>query len=252
MVEAGVHVLIEKPISHLADGVEGLIDIARKQKCLLAVGYVLRFHPGLEAVKELLQRGVVGRILSARIKVGTPFDQGRPDYQRTYFARVESGGGVILDGSHEINYLTWLMDDEVVEVACMYDKLGRMKIDTEDTAEILLRFRSGSLANVHLDYIQRNYSRYAELIGEEGTISWNYASGSVEICHGQSQLSRREIYAFERDDLFRKQAANFLAAYKGREQLRVDGLDGYQTLKICLAARRAGVEGRTVKIGAWE
>jgi predicted dehydrogenase len=242
VVSAGLHVLIEKPISDRTDGVRDLIETASRRQCLIGVGYILRFHPALEAVKSLIKKGTIGRILSARVKVGTPFDRGRPDYRQIYFARAETGGGIILDGSHEIDYLRWLMQEEVIEVACMFDRLGRMEIETEDTAELLLRFESNALANVHIDYIQRNYSRYSEWIGESGTIRWEYSAGLVETFDEASQDWVRSTYAFERDDLFRRQAANFVAAIEGKERLRVDGEDALKTLQICMAAKRAAIE----------
>lgn len=252
IVEAGLDVLIEKPLSNLLTDVESFIEFAAARGRVAAVGYVLRFHPGIEAVKSLLDEGAIGEILCARLKAGTNFAKGRPDYRRTYFAQVETGGGIILDGSHEIDYLLWFLQDEAVEVSCMYGRLGRMEIETEDTAELLLRFRRGALANVHVNYIQRQYSRYCELIGASGTIRWEYETGQVEIFReetGSWQVSR---HPFERDDLFRKQAANFLGAIRGEEGVRVPVRDGLRVLQICLAAKRAGLEGRVMRLGEGE
>ncbi len=118
-IEAGVHVLIEKPISHISQMGERLIKLAAERDRIMAIGYVLRFHPGLEAVKALLDQDAIGTTLCARIKSGSNFAEARPDYRHTYFAQAETGGGIILDGSHEIDYLLWLMRDDVVEVSCM-------------------------------------------------------------------------------------------------------------------------------------
>jgi predicted dehydrogenase len=75
-----------------------------------------------------------------------------------YTAKRETGGGIILDASHELDYIRWLLG-EVREVFCFAGKLSSLEVETEDTAEIVLRFENGAMAGVHLDFVQRAYSR---------------------------------------------------------------------------------------------
>jgi predicted dehydrogenase len=181
-VAHGRHVLIEKPLSHTLDGVDALVAEAAAGGRTVLVGCNLHFLPSLRLVKRLLAEGRIGTPLSARAHCGYYLPHWRPhtDYRRGYAARQATGGGIILDSIHEFDYLRWLLG-EPREVFCYAGKVSTLEIDTEDSADILLRFDYGAVANVHLDYLQRTYRRSCELIGEDGVIVWDYISQLVRV-----------------------------------------------------------------------
>ena len=151
-VARGRHVFIEKPLSHTLDGVDALVAEATRAGRAVLVGCNLRFVPSLRRVKRLLDDGRIGTPLSARAHCGYYLPYWRPhtDYRRGYAAHQSTGGGIILDAIHELDYLRWLLG-EPREVFCYADKVSRLEIDTEDSADILLRFDGGAVGNVHLD-----------------------------------------------------------------------------------------------------
>src|SRR5206468_5770621 len=103
-VGAGAHVFVEKPIATTPAGVDLLArDAARAGRSVL-VGYNLRFHAGLRRMKALVDGGAVGRVVSLRAEFGQYLPDWRPaqDYRTGYLAQPESGG-IVLDGSHEID-----------------------------------------------------------------------------------------------------------------------------------------------------
>lgn len=112
--------------------------------------------------------------MSARVEFGyyLPYWPRKRDYRDSYVARKALGGGIILDSSHEIDSLRWLIG-EVKEVSCFAGKISNLDIETEDTAEILLKFKNGAIAEAHLDITRHDFSRIYELIGEKGTIIWD-------------------------------------------------------------------------------
>jgi Predicted dehydrogenases and related proteins len=164
--EQGCHLFIEKPLSDRLEGVDRLLNVVRERDLITLVGCNMRFHPGLVKVKKLLEEGAIGQVVAARVAVGQYLPDWHPweDYRKTYSARRDLGGGVILDAIHEIDYIRWMLG-EVEAVACFAGKLSRLEIETEDTAAILLRFASGSIGEVHLDYVQRAYNRTCHIIG---------------------------------------------------------------------------------------
>src|SRR5439155_1168994 len=101
-----------------------------------------------------------GRPLAARAQCGyyLPFWRPDTDYREGYGAKQAAGGGIILDSIHEFDYLTWLLGLPR-EVFAYAGKVSTLEIDTEDTADVLMRFDYGTVANVHLDYLQRTYRR---------------------------------------------------------------------------------------------
>ena len=217
----------------------------------MLVGCNLRFFPSLQLVKRLVEEGRIGRPLAARAQCGyyLPFWHPDSDYRKGYSANRDSGGGVILDSIHEFDYLRWLLG-EVTEVFCYAGKVSNLEIDTEDTADILLRFRPGVIANVHLDYLQRTYRRSCELIGEEGVIVWDYISQVVSL---YGKVDRNvEVYLeninVERNHMFMEEMKHFVACIQGEEKPALDAEGGRAVLQIALAAKTSAVERRIINL----
>ena len=146
-LQAGAHVFIEKPLAADAAGARALVEAAASAGRVLIVGYNLRFLPSLRCLRDALHAGTIGRPMSVRAEVGQYLPEWRPDrdYRETNSARSELGGGVELELSHEIDYVCWLLGD-VSSVDAILGRTSDLEIDVDDTAEILLRFESGAIA----------------------------------------------------------------------------------------------------------
>jgi len=239
--EAGCHLFIEKPLSHSWGGVERLLSVVQAKHLTGIVGFDLRFDPGLCKVKSLVDEGRIGRLVAIQAQVGQYLPDWRPweDYRMGMSARVETGGGVIFDLIHELDYVSWLMGP-VSHVACFADKVSNLEIETEDTAAILLRFENGAIGTVHLDYIQRIPNRTCRFIGEKGTVLWDYFAKKV--CWfetGKDTWQAFEYPEYERNDRFLAEMRHFLACLRGEEQPKVDLLTGSRVLKVALRAKES-------------
>ena len=247
----GCHLFIEKPLSHTWEGVQALLELARQANLITLVACNLRFHPGLRIVRRLLSDGAVGRIVAARVEVGQYLPDWHPteDYRRGYSARRELGGGIILDAIHEIDYSRWLLG-EVASAVCMSDKLSHLEIDTEDTAALLLRFASGALGEIHLDYVQRVYSRTCQIIGEEGTIHWDFSAGQVRFysAHERRWKVFENPARWQINQMYIDEMAHFLKCIAGDEAPESDVRDGAKVLQIALAAKASAVEKRWIEL----
>jgi predicted dehydrogenase len=245
----GRHVLIEKPLSDTLDGVDALVAEATAAARVVLVGCNLRFLPSLRLTRQLLAEGRIGTPLSARAHFGYYLPAWRPqaDYRRGYAARQSAGGGVILDAIHELDYLRWLLG-EPREVFCYAGKLSVLDIDTEDSADILLRFEGGALGNVHLDYLRRAYGRSCELIGEDGVIVWDYVSQRVQV-HGKEDR-RAEVFEesmnAERNLMYVEELRHFVACVGEGATPELDAAGGRAVLAVALAAKRSAATGRPV------
>jgi predicted dehydrogenase len=249
--KSNCHLFIEKPLSHSLEGVDELIKIVVQKQLVTLVGCNMRFHPGIALMKELLDKKSVGRVICARIQAGTylPNWHPREDYRRGYSAKQELGGGIILDGIHEIDYITWFLG-EVSQVFCFAGKLSSLEIDTEDTAEILLRFSSGTIAEVHLDYVQRAYSRCCQIIGEEGTIIWDFSERVVRLFTAESgkwqTFSQKPDYG--KNEMYIEETKHFFQCVKGNARPMQDINSASRILEIALAAKKAGKIGKVVRL----
>ena len=249
--QSGGHLFIEKPLSHSLDGVDELLRIVAQKNLVTLVGCNLRFHLGIALIKELLDKKSIGRVICARVQAGQYLPDWHPweDYRQGYSARKSLGGGVILDGVHEIDYITWFLG-EVSQVFCFSGKLSSLEIDTEDTAEILLQFRSGAIAEVHLDYIQRSYGRSCQITGEDGTILWDFNEKQVRLYSAESRTW--EVFCekpdYDINEMYVDQMKHFLQCVEGKAKPMQDINSGKGILEIALAAKESAETGKMVSL----
>jgi predicted dehydrogenase len=247
----GCHLFIEKPLSDRLDDVDALLRLVSARGLVTLVGCNLRFHPGLKTVKQLLADNAAGRVISARAEFGYYLPNWHPweDYRQTYSARRDLGGGVILDAIHEIDYLQWMLG-EVEAVVCFSGKLSSLDIDTEDTAALVLRFASGALGEVHLDYVQRSYTRQCHIVGEDGTIRWDYVGGEVRWYSAATHQWRvfANPFGWETEQMYRDEMRHFLQCLAGKEGAAVDVFTAARVLKVALAAKTSAETGQVIHL----
>jgi predicted dehydrogenase len=156
-----------------------------------------------------------------------------------YSSQNALGGGVILDATHEIDYLYWLLGD-VSEVKSLYGKLSDLEIETEDTAEILLRFKKGALGSVHMSYAQRPEFRRCEVIGMSGTVLWDQSRKTVDLYTVEKKrwesFPEGDSYSTNAD-MFVDEMKHFLACLEGKEKPIHTLHDSKRVLEIALNAK---------------
>jgi predicted dehydrogenase len=243
-VRAGAHVFIEKPLSDHLEGVDQLTTEADARGRTVQVGYNLRFHPGIRKLKDFIDTGALGRILWAQVEAGQYLPDWRPwqDYRQSYTARKELGGGILLDGSHELDYITWLLG-KPVEVLSMAGKVSTLDVDVEDCASVLLRFASGCQADVHLDFVQRGYSRSCKLVGEKGTAAWDFTSNEVKLFSAETGVWKGFAYDFDTNDMYVSEVRDFVRCVDCGERPVVDLRQATDVLKLVLAAKKSAAIG---------
>lgn len=238
-VRAGAHVFVEKPLASSLEGLEDLIDEAVARKLHVQVGYNMRYNPGLIRVKELINSGKFGKPWWARAEIGQYLPDWRPwqDYRQSYTARRELGGGIILDSSHELDYVTWMLG-KPVEIVAMAGRVSNLEMNVEDCATVLMRFANGVQADVHLDAVQRTPSRNLKVVCSEGTIEWDGPSKQVRTFSVASGEWETQKFDFDPNDMYVAEVAEFLEL--AETEPSIDSLEeGVDVLKMALQARDA-------------
>lgn len=255
LAEAGIHLLIEKPISHTSCGVAELIALCEARGLTLITGYNLRYLPSLQRFSNLLREDVVGRVMSVRAEVGQFLPSWRPetDYRQTVSAQASLGGGVLLELSHEIHYLRWLFG-EVDWVSATTARQSRLEVDVEDTAHMVIGFVSKAgevpvIAALNMDFIRRDSTRTCSVIGETGTLRWNAVAGTVEI-FGESADGWQALFTAEdqRDTSYVAEWQDFLTCMESGASPRVSGHDGLAVLGVIEAARQSADAGAVIHL----
>jgi predicted dehydrogenase len=240
--QKGCHLFIEKPLSYKLDRVDALIKIVKKEKLKVLIGFCLRFHKQMVKIKELLDKKAIGRVYCARLSAGNYLPNWRPgkDYSKLYNAKKNLGGGVVFDLIHEIDYALWLFGEPIGLNANIF-RLSDLKIETEDYAEIFLKFKNSVAVQVHLDYLNRKLKRSCEIIGEFGNIEWDYVKGSLKLIDARNNSVKDfSIKNYDLNDMYVAEMKHFLNCIKGKEKPLIDIYEGKKSLRIALAARKNG------------
>jgi len=239
--EQGCHILMEKPIAHDLARVGELQAALARGGGQLLVGFQLRFHPTLQKARALIQAGAIGKPYAARAHWGEYLPAWHPweDYRQGYAAREDLGGGVLRTLCHPFDYLRMLLGEYSVTSAAG-GSLGDLGLEVEDTAEVSLRFASGAVGSVHVDYLQQPPTHTLEIAGTGGTLRWNNADGSLALF--RAGAAGWETFGvpegFERNWLFLEEMRSFIAAARGEAEPLCSLQDGVRALEIVLEARR--------------
>lgn len=237
---SGCHLFLEKPVSHRLQGLDGLIELADMKNLRVQTGFQFRYHPVFQNIKKALAGGVIGRVVSAHTCWGEYLPAWHPweDYRRSYSAREDLGGGVLLTLCHPFDYLSWMIGEAVV-CGAVGGHLSDLETDTEDTALVSLRFANGAIGSVYLDYVSRPPVHNLQIVGTRGRIVWDaeYGSATVYKASGYSFETLSPGKFFERNEMFLAETADFLDCLRSGRMPSCSLRDGARALKMALAAR---------------
>lgn len=245
----GLHLFLEKPISHRLDGVDALIHEMDSQGRVGLVGFNLHFHPGLQKTKQFLESNTIGKLLSCRLNAGQYLPDWHPweDYRKGYSANRSQGGGILFD-THEFEYLAWLAG-EPREIFGFSGKVSSLEIDTEDVAEVLFWMGNGALANLHVDYLQRDYQRRYEFYGEDGSLVWDWKQGlSLYRAAMKHWENFPDGVSLDPNETYLAEMKHFLACIEGRETPVVNLRRGKKVLEWTLAALESAQQKKSIAL----
>ena len=249
---SGAHVFTEKPFSHSLAGTQSLIDLAKKKKLVGYVGYNLRFHPLLRKMKHWFDSGAIGKPVSARAEIGEYLPDWHPweNYRKTYAAREDLGGGVVLTQSHDIDYLYWFFG-KAERVAAFGGTKSDLGIDADDMAEAIIEFRSGVVASLGMNYLARPPKRQFEILGTQGRMLWDYHGKILKLAPFKQNAAPRIVHEpknFERNTMFIEELKHFIRCAEGKDKPLVDLADGMESLKIALAVKGSIKKGKIINV----
>jgi 1,5-anhydro-D-fructose reductase (1,5-anhydro-D-mannitol-forming) len=246
-IAAGKHVLCEKPLALTLDSAHRMVTVAAGAGVVLGTNHHLRNAATHRKMRELIETGIVGRPLAARVfhAVYLP-----PHLQSWRIDRPEAGGGVILDITvHDADTLRFALGDEVAEVTAMAANQGMGQAGLEDAVMGVMRFRNGVIAQFHDAFTAPHASTGFEVHGTEGSlygrdVMTQRAIGSVSLRRGGSE----EDVPINHENLYERSVRCFNAAIHGEGEPAATGADGVQSLAVALAVREAAETGQTVRV----
>ena len=179
----GIHLLVEKPLSHSLEGIDTLLHIVDQNRVTAMMGQSYRFHEGFLTLQGLLNDRAIGKVYHVYSCNGwyLPDWHVHEDYRREYAARRALGGGVSLTSlSHSFDTFRWLFG-EIEEIIGWKARLSTLSIDVEDSTFCLLRTTQGVIITCVADFLSRFPHKGMTLIGSEGHIEADFSNHLLKL-----------------------------------------------------------------------
>jgi len=255
LARAGAHLLIEKPIATTLDAANAIAEAAREAGVKVQIGYNLRFLESLSVFRAAIHAGKAGRISSVRAEAGQYLPDWRPgaDWRKAVSARLDLGGGVLLELSHELDYLRWIFG-EVDAVQGWLGHIGPLGLEVEDTVHALLHFAgtvpadlegAAAVANLTLDFIRRDTVRRCVAIGDEGTLEWDAIESRVRLLGPDGEVTVLHDRKPDRDSSYFWQLEAFVHCVSTAAPPSIRVQDGVAVLELVEAIKRSHDQGGT-------
>jgi predicted dehydrogenase len=247
LIERGVNLLIEKPITSTFEEGQELVEQARKNGVVLAVGHIERFNPAIMELRRRIREGMAGRIYKVHTQRLSP-----------YPARIRDAGVVIDLASHDIDLMRYLIDEPIIRL--YGETLKSINSDREDIFNGLIRFRSGTLGVLDVDWITPAKIRKLTITGARGMFTCDMLSQELFFYENETAPSQWDALSvlrgvsegnvlgirINRHEPLAAELADFVNAVAERRQPTVTGEDGLETLRIALDFVRSGREAAII------
>lgn len=251
-LEAGKHVLCEKPLcDDVRKGME-LVETAKAKRLTLMVGHVFLFNPGIQKVKELLSKGEIGAIRSLSAV-------------RTNLGPVRNDVNAAWDlASHDISIFNWLLEGEPVEVQAM--GAAFLQPNIEDVVNITMRYPGNVLASIQCSWLDPKKVRQITIVGSKRMMTWDDLALSNPVAiYEKTVETNKDVSGYgeflrlsmldgdvhlpkvQGIEPLKAQNSAFVAAIRDGAKLISDGSFGVGVVRTLELVRQALASGRTVK-----
>ena len=248
LIEAGIPVLVEKPIAdNIADAVR-VIETATRAGVPLAVGHVERFNPAVRELHARLRDQALGRVFQVHTRRLSPFP-----------TRLDDSGVALDLATHDLDLMCELAG-RPVRVSAEIDR--RAHGSREDLMAATLRFDSGIIGLLEVNWLTPTKVRQLTVTGERGMFVVDYLNQHLTL-YENAQASETwhtldifdgvtegnvTRFAINRVEPLRAQLEAFVLAVRGEASVEVTGAQGLRVLELALAAVEAGTFGRTLTL----
>jgi predicted dehydrogenase len=247
-IDAGCHLLVEKPIASTCAEGEDMISRAAARGVVLSVGHIERFNPAVRELKRRLDSGELGTIFQVHARRLGPFP-----------TRVRDVGVVIDLATHDVDVMRFLLESEVERVYA--ETARRIHTDHEDLLSGLVKFANGAIGVLDVNWLTPTKIRELSVTGERGMFSVDYLTQnlvfyqnhSVQAWHPGDELTHVSEgdmvkLRIDRQEVLAAELAAFVAAARGDAPPVVTGSDGLEALRIAEAIVASGQHHREIKV----
>ena len=239
----GCNLFIEKPISNNLKDAKKLHELVLKKKLILSVGYQLLFHPLLIKLKKIIKSKTYGNLHSGRLLMSENVKKYR-NYKDLLITKNKKGGGVLLEQSHDLNYLIWLIETDPTIVSSTLLRHSNLNFDrkTEDTSLITLLFKKKNknfFFNIQLISGEMQKKKSIVMVFTKATVELDFLKNIITIDNSKKKYVIKS--KIKRNDLFKLEVKDFFKKIKNKQIIDKKNNFAILTLKNILKAKNSKI-----------
>ena len=202
----GYKLFIEKPIDSNTKNLKYILKLVKIKKIVSYIAYNLRFHPIITDIKKIVK---TKKPIHCRISCTSDIKNWRNNslFKKSYSLKKKSGGGVLLDLSHEIDYIDYIFDG-IKSINGLHYKLSNITIDSEDCADLIIKTKK-CIVNLHLNFISKIKERSIKIDFKNFSIETDLNTGKF-IKHYSNKISSKK-YIISKEKVYLNQLDYFFS-----------------------------------------
>jgi UDP-N-acetylglucosamine 3-dehydrogenase len=230
-LRAGKHVLVEKPMATYTKQAEKLLEVAEENGLHLTVGFLMRFIPGLQHIREAVETKRIGELVCATARRVSQWPE-----------RIGDVGVVKDTAIHDIDVMRFISGEDPIGV---YAKTGSMKHRKfEDYAQIMLTFEDGKSAFIESNWLTPYKTRTLTVTGSDAIMRLDYMTQELWIEDPKENLQPR--YPWQ--EPLKCELQHFADCITEKKKPLITGVDGLKALQIAEAALGSSAKNRAIKL----
>ena len=246
VAESGRHVFCEKPMAITVSDCDRVIQTAKANGVKLMIGQVLRYLPVFAKIKEIIDSGVLGEPFSIYISRLSGGSWGNPQHWRM---KTETCGGILYEVSvHELDFMRYIGGDVESVTSFMGNFLHNDARDYEDTAHVLMRFKSGGMGTLLAGQCSSIGGYEGKIHCSKGTIHFDNGRRTVTYKPFGGEAVKLEAGDMETEPGVRREVRYFIESIIEDKEPAIPGEEGRKTIEVVQAAYISSREGREVKL----
>lgn len=253
-LEAGKHVLVEKPLTTDLKEADKIIEVAKKSKAKLMVNYSHRWLPAYFQAHQVIEEGQIGEAVMSYARKND-----RIYVPTRMLGWAEKSSSAMFLSAHDIDLVRWYLKSEAEEVYAnaVIKILKKQGINTPDCIQAQVRFKSGAIATFESAWIYPNTfptmtDSFIEVVGTKGVIHLERKKEQIEIATEKAFQTPRNLLTFpilgKLQGAFSLSLSHFIDCILEDKKPYVSGEDGREVTKILFSIHKSIKEGKPVKL----
>ncbi len=230
-LNAGKHVLVEKPMATTPQQAKKLVQTAQENGLHLTVGFLMRFIPGLQLIRQYVENKKIGELVCATAKRVSQWPE-----------RIGDVGVVKDTAIHDIDVMRFISKQDPVSV---YAKMGSMRIKKfEDYAHIMLTYKNGESAFIESNWLTPYKTRMLTATGSEAIMRLDYITQDLWVEQKSENVQPRLPF----QEPLKAELQHFVDCIVDKREPIITGQDGVKALEIATAAMQSSAKNRAIQL----